>query len=51
MTFNGISYGSVATYTTTGDYRVNGGNTFERTCQNDTWNYEAIISIASKFKI
>ena len=48
VTFNGISYGSVATYTTTGDYRVNGEQSFQRICQNGEWMSPATITIASK---
>ena len=48
VTFNGISYGSVATYTTIGDYRVDGEQNFQTVCLNDTWIPPAVITIASK---
>ena len=38
MTYNGISEGSVATYTTYGKYLVNGNQTFNTTCLNDEWD-------------
>ena len=47
MTFNGVSYGSVATYTTTGDYRVNGEQSFQTVCLNNTWVPPAVITTAS----
>ena len=37
MTYNGISEGSTAIYTTIGRYRVNGGLTFQTTCRNNRW--------------
>ena len=38
MTYNGISEGSVATYTTFGNFLVNGNQRFNTTCQNDEWD-------------
>ena len=46
VTFDGVSYGSVATYTTTGAYCVNGEQSFQRTCQSDEWLPAAAVSIA-----
>ena len=38
VTFDGISEGSTATYTTHGDYFVNGGQFFNQTtCRNGSW--------------
>ena len=43
VTFNGISYGSVATYTTTGVYRVSGEQIFQTIiCENNEWIPPAI---------
>ena len=48
VTFDGVSYGSVATYTTTGDYRVIGEQNVQSICESDEWMPpEAIIRIAS----
>ena len=49
VTFNGISYGSVATYTTTEDYHINGEHTFQRFCQN-AWIPPARITFTSNDK-
>ena len=45
MTYNGISEGSVATYTTFGNYLVNGNQRFNTTCRNDEWDPLPTISI------
>ena len=45
MTYNGISEGSVATYTTFGSYLVNGSQTFNTTCRNDEWDRLPNISV------
>ena len=37
VTFDGISEGSTATYTTHGDYFVSGGQFFQTTCRNGSW--------------
>ena len=37
VTFDGISEGSTATYTTHGDYFVSGGQFFHTTCHNESW--------------
>ena len=48
VTFDGVSYGSVATYTTTGDYRVIGEQSVQSICESDEWLPPvAIIRIAS----
>ena len=45
MTYNGISEGSVAPYTTFGNFLVNGNQTFNTTCRNDEWDQLPTISI------
>ena len=52
VTFNGIMDGSIATYTTYGDYLVSGGQTFHTTCHNNGWKHLPTIDIAgNKFFI
>ena len=46
VTFNGIMNGSIATYTTYGDYFVSGGQTFHTTCLNNGWIHLPTIDIA-----
>ena len=45
VTFNGIMNGSIATYTTYGDYLVSGGQTFHTTCHNNQWIHLPTIDI------
>ena len=45
VTFNGIMNGSIATYTTYGDYLVSGGQTFHTTCHNNGWIHLPTIDI------
>ena len=52
VTFNGIMNGSIAIYTTHGDYLVSGGQTFHTTCHNNGWIHLPTIDIAgNKFFI
>ena len=48
VTYNGVSLGSTAAYTTSLDYLVNGQRFHESTCENDMWTPEAIISDAGE---
>ena len=48
VTFDGVSYRSVATYTTTGDYYVNGEQSFQTNCQSDEWMPTARITFIGK---
>ena len=45
MTFDGISEGSTATYTTRGDYFVSGGQFFQIMCQKNGWTHLPTIYI------
>ena len=45
VTYNGISEGSVAIYTTFGSYLVNSSQTFNTTCRNDEWDPLPTISV------
>ena len=46
VTFDGISEGSTATYTTHGDYFVSGGQLFQTMCRKNGWIYLPTIYIA-----
>ena len=48
VTFDGVSYGSVATYTTTGAYCVNGEQSFQTNCQSDEWMPPTRITFKGK---
>ena len=37
VTFDGVSLGSTATYTTNEHYLVNGSQTFMSRCENENW--------------
>ena len=43
VTYNGVSLGSTATYRTSVDYRVNGVQLLESTCEDGMWTPEAVI--------
>ena len=43
VTYNGVSLGSTATYRTSVDYRVNGAQLLESTCEDGMWTPEAVI--------
>ena len=43
VTYNGVSLGSIATYRTSVDYRVNGVQLLESTCEDGMWTPEAVI--------
>ena len=43
VTYNGVSLGSTATYRTSVDYRVNGTQLLESTCEDGMWTPEAVI--------
>ena len=45
VTFDGISEGSTATYTTRGDYFVSGGHFFQTMCQKNGWTHLPTIYI------
>ena len=45
VTFDGISEGSTATYTTHGDYFVSGGQFFQTVCQKNEWTHLPTIYI------
>ena len=45
VTFDGISEGSAATYTTHGDYFVSGGQFFQTMCQKNGWTHLPTIYI------
>ena len=44
VTYDGVSLGSTATYTTSLDYHVNGSQVFQSSCHNDMWTPPAVIS-------
>ena len=44
VTYDGVSLGSTATYTTSLDYHVNGSRVFQSSCYNDMWTPPAVIS-------
>ena len=50
MSYSGISLGSIATYTTTEDYRVNGSRVFENQCEDGKWTPQAEIVHAGDSK-
>ena len=43
VTYNGVSLGSTATYRTSVDYRVNGAQILESTCEDEMWTPEAVM--------
>ena len=49
VTYNGVSLGSTATYRTSVDYRVNGAQLLESTCEDRMWTPEAVIVPAGTF--
>ena len=49
VTYNGVSLGSTATYRTSVDYRVNGAQLLESTCEDGMWTPEAVIVPAGTF--
>ena len=49
VTYNGVSLGSTATYRTSVDYRVNGAQLLESTCEDEMWTPEAVVVPAGTF--
>ena len=47
---SGVCLGSIATYTTTEDYRINGSRVFESRCEDGKWTPQAEIVRAGDSK-
>ena len=50
MSYSGVSLGSIATYTTTEDYRINGSRVFKNRFEDGKWTPQAEIVRAGDSK-